>query len=187
MGFAIASLFYLAQAQYIVQTVGGPGMPLSNIGWMSNNGWIDGTFTPAGSSVSHVGIYNYITGVFEDLGAYPAGYAKMNVGAVNNSGQVLAEPNDGTTQHYAYLYSPGNAPVPLGALPGANGTATCYAINDSGVVVGSSNNQAFIYQNGTMTALAPRRFWEVLRSMRPNDGAFRVSDQLPAQSRKISS
>jgi hypothetical protein len=94
VGLTAACLSSVAHAQYIVQTVAGPGMPLTTASGMSNNGWIDGTFTPAGSSVGHIGIYNYITGAFQDLGPYVAGYTKMNVGAVNNSGQVLAETND---------------------------------------------------------------------------------------------
>jgi len=159
IGLAIAGFSGVARGQYIVQTVAGPGMALTTADGMSNNGWIDGTFTPTGSSVGHIGIYNYITGAFQDLGPYVAGYTQMNVGPVNNSGQVLAETNDGTTQHYAYLYSPGSAPVPLGALPGATGSTTVYAINDSGVIVGqsyvgNSTQQGFVYRNGVMTALA---------------------------------
>ena len=78
---------------------------------------------------------------------------------VNNLGQVSGNAQTPVGQASprlnGFLYN-GGPLVNLGVLPGSNNFSRGYAINDSGVIVGESDNnisRAFVYQGGVMTAL----------------------------------
>ena len=76
---------------------------------------------------------------------------------VNNSRQVTGNsrtPNS-TLPLLGYRWEPGTM-TNLGVLPGSNNFSRGYAINDAGVIVGESDNnasKAFRWENGTMTNL----------------------------------
>ena len=142
----------LANAQYVVKTVSGPNQKLTgDIAAISENGWVGGSFTPAGSTTGHIGIWNYNSGLFEDLGAFPSGATTMSVFAVNTSGQVLAA---GSTGYYVYAI--GAKPVKLPTFPATTGPTftEAFAMNDAGMVVGDSNLGPFVFQNGNFKVLA---------------------------------
>jgi probable HAF family extracellular repeat protein len=58
-----------------------------------------------------------------------------------------------STTNYAFSYDNG-VMTNLGTLPDAS-TSSARAINDNGVIVGSSNSNAFIYENGQIQDLLP--------------------------------
>ncbi len=63
--------------------------------------------------------------------------------AINNDGYVVGQSHIGNEQH-AVMWSPDGTIEDLGNLPGMSG-AWARAINDSGVVVGSSGDDAFVW------------------------------------------
>ncbi len=79
---------------------------------------------------------------------------------VNNNRQVTGNAQTPTGQPTprlnAFSYSGSGPMTNLGVLPGSNNFSRGYAINDSGVIVGESDNNtsnAFVYSGGTMTGL----------------------------------
>lgn len=77
--------------------------------------------------------------------------------AINNLGQLVGSSQTipgGSTVANAFLYSSGTL-ADLGTLAGGSGTSTAQGINDSGQIVGYSDNgpHAFFYSNGTMNDL----------------------------------
>jgi probable HAF family extracellular repeat protein len=104
---------------------------------------------------------SYITNVIP----VPANAASVVPTAINNQGQVTGSLVFANQPAHAFLYGPGGAMTDLGTLnyPGSTtqGAAAGQALNDAGVVVGTyadpvaqSWSFGFLYQNGTMTALA---------------------------------
>jgi probable HAF family extracellular repeat protein len=79
---------------------------------------------------------------------------------VNNNRQVSGNAQTPTGQPSprlnAFIWSSPGPMTNLGVLPGSNNFSRGYAINDSGVVVGESDNdssRAFVYSAGAMTGL----------------------------------
>ena len=85
--------------------------------------------------------------IITDLGTLPGGHYSYARG-INSSGQVVGT-SGSTNGEHAFLYS-GGSMQDLGALPGAANISAANAINDSGQVVGSSNQRAFLYSGGVM-------------------------------------
>lgn len=89
-----------------------------------------------------------------DIGTLPNGSSSF-ANDVNNLRQVTGNAGtSGSSNLHAYLWTNGTK-TDLGILTAVN-FSRGYAINDSGVVVGESDNNtsnAFIYQNGTMSGL----------------------------------
>ena len=81
-----------------------------------------------------------------------AGFSYNQAWSLNDSGQVvgLCQNSSPSTAH-AFLWSNGTM-TGLGTLPGRSSSIAA-AINASGQVVGTSDNSAFLYSGGTMTAL----------------------------------
>jgi probable HAF family extracellular repeat protein len=80
--------------------------------------------------------------------------------AINNFGQVTGNaqtpPTEPSPRLNGFLFEEGQPLINIGILPGSNNFSRGYAINDSGVIVGESDNntsRAFVYQNGVMTGL----------------------------------
>jgi probable HAF family extracellular repeat protein len=78
---------------------------------------------------------------------------------VNNHRQVTGNSQTPTGQPAprlnTFLYT-GGPLTNIGVLPGSNNFSRGYAINDSGTIVGESDNnssRAFVYENGTLTGL----------------------------------
>lgn len=78
---------------------------------------------------------------------------------INNLGQISGNSQTPATNPSprlnGFLYNDGTM-TNLGVLPGSNNFSRGYSLNDSGVVVGESDNnisRAFVYQNGIMTGL----------------------------------
>jgi probable HAF family extracellular repeat protein len=79
---------------------------------------------------------------------------------VSNNRQVTGNAQTAATNPAprlnAYSYSGSGPMVNLGVLPGSNNFSRGYAINDSGIIVGESDNNisnAFVYSGGVMTGL----------------------------------
>jgi probable HAF family extracellular repeat protein len=75
---------------------------------------------------------------------------------VNNLGQVSGNSRTGTTTLPLIGFFWDGSMTSLGVLPGSNQFSRGYALNDSGVVVGESDNnasKAFRWENGVMTNL----------------------------------
>ncbi|MGK0171487.1 MAG: putative HAF family extracellular repeat protein [Gammaproteobacteria bacterium] len=90
---------------------------------------------------------------FVEIAPLP-GDDKTQVFGINNLGQVIG---DSLLQSGGYsrgfLWTNGVS-VDLGFLPGNELYAQARAVNDLGQVVGQSNGQAFLWDSGTMTAIA---------------------------------
>jgi probable HAF family extracellular repeat protein len=130
---------------------------------LNNSGQLTGSYTPSGSSASHVFLYN--NGTITDLGTN-GGTFSAGV-SINVNGQIGANAGVGPTQQpnvHAFIIS-GAAFTDLGSLlPGLLSEAA--SINGTGQVTGysfttNSGNQtideqsrhAFLYTNGMMTDL----------------------------------
>jgi len=93
--------------------------------------------------------------VYDTSGLHDLGFDGLRYG-INNGGQVVGlfpvTNASGQLHNHAFLYTNAVADD-LGTLFGGNSAAT--AINNSGVVVGSSDGFGFIYANGKMTEIDP--------------------------------
>jgi len=121
-----------------------PGGAASNAYAINNQG------TVAGWSYSSSGpvpiIYNGTLAALPTL----SGSVSSEANAINDNGQVAGQAQMNNGNLGAFLYTNG-AVTDLGTLGGNNTTAL--GINNSGQVVGSSNNRAFVYSNGAMSDL----------------------------------
>jgi probable HAF family extracellular repeat protein len=116
---------------------------------INNGGEVVGTYYWSDNSL-HSFIYR--AGALHDLGTL-SGYAN-HVTAINNYGQVVGYFDNGSIRR-AYLHSSDGKVTDLGSLDNATYTMPL-SINDCGVIVGVSAttyNNAFVYQNGHMSAL----------------------------------
>ncbi len=117
-------------------------------------------------------INNSTTAGFQSLGTLAALSASANYYGIdiNDSGAVvgytsgtpvmdpsstqLAIPFNNVTNSHAFLYTNKDGMIDLGALAVTGYTGTSYAkanaINNNGVIVGTSNGHAFIYENNQM-------------------------------------
>jgi len=71
--------------------------------------------------------------------------------AVNNSGEIVGDSfiGNGPVEH-AFMWTPSTGMVDLGSLPGANNTSWASDINDSGEIVGGSQNGISNSQTGNI-------------------------------------
>ncbi len=99
-----------------------------------------------------------VTYVLRDLGTL--GGTSSFARDINNLGQVTGNAQTATGQPAprlnTFLWDEPGSMINLGVLPGSNNFSRGYAINDFGVVVGESDNnasRAFVYANGTLTGL----------------------------------
>jgi probable HAF family extracellular repeat protein len=117
------------------------------VGWSSMN---------ATDSVEHAFLYS--NGVMNDLGTFGGNISQAK--GLNNNGEVVGiayYPSNNLT--HAFYYH-GGAIIDL--TPGSNYHSEANSINDSGQIAGGYNDpngtgffHAFLYQNGTLTDLAP--------------------------------
>ena len=77
---------------------------------------------------------------------------------INNGGQIVGVSLNKVGQENAFLYS-GGTMTDLGTLGGGIDGSTAYGLNSKGQIVGQSSTEddprAFLWQNGTMSALTP--------------------------------
>lgn len=101
--------------------------------------------------------FAYFGGRMIDLGTLGGDYsAAFNI---NNANTIVGESLTSDGQSHAFSFSGGQM-TDLGTLPHntANGlllgfTSAAYGINSAGIIVGVSDERAFSYHNGVMTAL----------------------------------
>jgi probable HAF family extracellular repeat protein len=120
-----------------------PGSVMSSGNAINNSGDVAGVSFNSTNNATHAILYS--NGATTDLGTLPGGTSSVGV-AINSSRQVT-----GSADGQAFLYSNGS----MTSLPTLGGTGgSGYAINDGGVVVGSSKMKgdtvlhAFYYSNG---------------------------------------
>lgn len=123
------------------------GGDFSSASAINDSGQIVGSSSLVGYSYQHAFLYS--GGSMTDLGTL--GGDSSYAHDINNSGQIV-----GSAGGIAFLYSDG-VMTDLGRLGGSS-YATATGINDSGQVVGASNNSAFnniafLYSDGVMTDL----------------------------------
>jgi len=132
---------------------GNSSLTLARAVAINNSGQIVGT-----TSSFHPFLLDH--GVATDLGGLGGFFGQAS--GINNSGQIVGYSDTVSYQEHAFLYENGNM-TDLGTLPGGN-TSTALAINDSGIIIGSSNlgngtPHAVVWaSNGTIydiNALAP--------------------------------
>lgn len=95
----------------------------------------------------------YSNGSMQDLGTLGGDFSHAR--KINNSGQIVGQSRDGSSENHAFVYSNG-AMQDLGDFGGNQSHA--WDINDSGQVVGDSfyadgSHHAFIYSNGSFQDL----------------------------------
>jgi probable HAF family extracellular repeat protein len=120
---------------------------------LNNGGRVIGTYQWRDGSTHS---FTYRNGIKNDLGTL-TGYDNK-VTAINNSGQIVGVFTKGdlyypeTFVQLAYLRNPNGEVILLGSLDNSMRTVPL-GINDSGVIVGSSGDYAFVYRNGRMFKL----------------------------------
>jgi probable HAF family extracellular repeat protein len=135
------------QVQYTVTDLGTlPGGTQSSAYGINDNGEIVGS-ADTSSGPEHAFLYS--GGSMQDLGTLGGTTSSIAAG-VNNSGQAVGESGSISGTGHAFLYS-GGSMQDLGTLGG--GYSYAYGINDSGQVVGYSDNYAFLYSGGSMQDL----------------------------------
>jgi probable HAF family extracellular repeat protein len=95
------------------------------------------------------------SGGMVDLGTLP-GTVNSVAMAVNASGEVVGDSSSHAVtggSSLAFSWTSAGGMVNLGMLPGGGQDTGATGINDNGVIVGTSANDAFIYENGKMTNL----------------------------------
>ncbi|MCI0348240.1 MAG: hypothetical protein L0Z53_02345, partial [Acidobacteriales bacterium] len=148
--------------QYSVEIFAGPDCPFlpsfAGAWGINDNGAIAGYYLDCGET-AHLVIWSATGEVTELPPSDDPGYPTI-LFDINNLGQVAGKlwvPSLDPTPDRAFLYSDG-VTLNLGALPGHN-WAEAYAINESGVICGTSNNTAtgpltaFVWHDGEMSAL----------------------------------
>ena len=100
--------------------------------------------------------YLYSGGTMQDLGSL--GGVRSSAYAINSSGQIAGRSMGSNSYYHAFLYS-GGTMQDLGTLPNYTFMSQAADINNSGQIVGWSENQdtafdhAFLYSSGTMQDL----------------------------------
>lgn len=88
-------------------------------------------------------------GTWSDLGV-PLGYASSVASAISDAGDIAGWLDDGFGDTMAFLWTPlSNSMTSLGALA-ADGNSQARGVNSSGLVVGTSDRIAFLYQDSGM-------------------------------------
>jgi probable HAF family extracellular repeat protein len=145
-----------AAQSYSVEPLGTLGGPASAAVGINDAGQVVGNITDvAGAPLSP---FFYSNGVMTAIPNSFGGSFSVAQG-MNNLGQVTGTATfAGDTIQHAFVWSAGSV-VDLGTLQGPNATfsySVGYALNDFGIVVGESKNEAFIYQDGRMTGFSRR-------------------------------
>ena len=141
----------IPSAPYIVRDLGALGGIQSQAFAINGDAQVAGSAQRADGTV-HAFLFR--SGALQDLGT--VGGSTSVAAAVNRGGAVVGRSLSAVGNTKAFLYA-GGAMKSLGTLGGSNSAA--YAINDVGDIVGSAsttNNvatRAFLYRNGTMTAI----------------------------------
>lgn len=135
-----------------IETVAGYDLSAGQV--ITNGGYIAGELTKFVNNTGQTSIFRYTpSGGMVDIGKPSSGTVNWVVD-MNESGMILVNNIDVSTQ--AYVYSDQNGWQGLGTLGGFSTTPN--DINDLGQVVGSSldsdiHRRAFLWENGVMTDL----------------------------------
>lgn len=126
-------------------------------------GWavVDLSRTGLGSLTDPMGLNNTGWAVGDQflwrcgLPPHPFGPDAAHISDVNDEGIVVGSLYIGGFGWQAFRWDTG-PPQLLGTVaPGNAGTSYAFGLNDAGMIVGQSNNRAFVWQSGVMTPILP--------------------------------
>jgi probable HAF family extracellular repeat protein len=117
---------------------------------INNSGIVTGYTGSSFTADTNAFIYNSVTNTFSKLSTL--GGASSYGADINDSGAVVGSSTLASGVSHAFIYNNG-VMTDLGALVSASNTSSANAINNAGVIVGSSNGHAFVYRNGEMLDL----------------------------------
>ena len=121
----------------------GPGAPCCSVTvGISNNNEIAGNSDTSSSGGTHAVVCN--NGTITDLGTF--GGPQSFAAAINNAGQVVGFAQTSTDANHGFLYTGGK-------LTDLGPNFTPAAINDNGVIVGTSSAGAAVWSNGVLQNL----------------------------------
>ncbi|MBA4292703.1 hypothetical protein C0431_06990 [bacterium] len=126
------------------KSIGTLGGNFSEAYGINNNGYIVGD---SGLSNNILRGFIYRNGLMQDIGTL--GGVSTSARGINQLAQVTGTSDNSSNEKRAFIYDNGIM-TDLGTL---GGDSHGVAINDSGEVVGYSNNEAFLYSNGVMNGL----------------------------------
>jgi probable HAF family extracellular repeat protein len=128
---------------------------MTDLGTLGGNNSIPEAFNAAGVIIGQADTaegfhhaFAWFNGTMTDLGTLGGGNSSAYL--INASGQIAGTSETAAGSTDAFLYFNGTM-TDLGTLRGVESSP--YAMNDAGMIVGESDGSAFIYTNGTMTAL----------------------------------
>jgi probable HAF family extracellular repeat protein len=149
-----------------------PGGSTSQANAINSSGHIVGESDSSASSDLHPAIW--IGSGWTDLGVFSSDYLSGAATAISNADQVavtLHAASGGGTM--AFLWTTSDGMTKLGSLaPG--GDSQAYGVNSAGLVVGTSDNVAFLYSNSVMYDLntlldSSSAGWQLNGAMAIND------------------